>query len=74
MMKRKTKGHSVQPLLPFEGSNPDIDTPQPRTTPSPPIEPRVEGECHCECPGCSGKFGAYRHCGKGGCGLPRGSS
>ena len=56
MMKRKTKGHSVQPLLPFEGSNPDIDTPQPRTTPSPPIEPRVEGECHCECPGFSGKF------------------
>lgn len=68
-MKRKRVG--IQLPLPL---NYDIVTRQGKTIPAPPREPYVEGECHCECPGCSGKFGAYRHCGKSGCGLPRGSS
>ncbi len=70
-MKKKENGGAVQLPLQF---GKDSDTTQPRTIFRPPIEPYVEGECHCECPGCSGKFGPYRHCGKGNCGLPRGSS
>ena len=68
-MKRKRV--DIQLPLPL---NYDIVTRQGKTIPAPPREPYVKGECHCDCPGCSGKFGPYRHCGKGGCGLPRGSS
>lgn len=66
-MKRKTKGNGVQPLLPFENGNPGFVTPQAQTIPAPP-EPYVvyvEGECHCNCPGCKGTSGTY-HCYKKG--------
>ena len=66
-MKKKENGGAVQLPLQF------ADTTQPRTIFRPPIEPYVEGECHCECAGCEGKSGPYRHCYEEirGCCLPK---
>jgi len=72
-MKRKKNKNQGQLPLPLNLNGNNTTASQGHTIPAPPIEPYVKGECHCECPGCSGKFGPYRHCGKGGCGLPRGS-
>lgn len=68
-MKRTRKRVDVQLPLPL---NYDIVIPQGKTIPAPHREPYVEGECHCECPGCEGTSGNYHCYNKGrGCCLPK---